>query len=111
MQRSGMSIPFSGVPLHAQREWIEELAELGYTDVWSSEADGADGFTPLVLASASISGAKSTASISALGQRALKSAVEFPGPQPRSATRRGCSSSMRANKSPAGRVRSAPKAR
>lgn len=51
MQRSGMSIPFAGVPLHAQREWIEELADLGYTDVWSSEADGADGFTPLVLAS------------------------------------------------------------
>ena len=46
-----MSIPFAGVPLHAQREWIEELADLGYTDVWSSEADGADGFTPLALAS------------------------------------------------------------
>ncbi|MEZ5144906.1 MAG: LLM class F420-dependent oxidoreductase [Acidimicrobiales bacterium] len=30
---------------------MEELAELGYTDVWSSEADGADGFTPLTLAS------------------------------------------------------------
>ena len=30
---------------------VEELADLGYTDVWSSEADGADGFTPLVLAS------------------------------------------------------------
>ncbi len=46
-----MSIPFSGVPLHAQREWIEELVDLGYTDVWSSEADGSDGFTPLALAS------------------------------------------------------------
>jgi probable F420-dependent oxidoreductase len=51
MQRYGMSIPFPGVPLHAQREWIEELVDLGYTDVWSSEADGADGFTPLALAS------------------------------------------------------------
>ena len=37
--------------LHDQREWIEELASLGYTDVWSAEADGADGFTPLALAS------------------------------------------------------------
>lgn len=51
MQRYGMSIPFAGVPLHAQREWIEEMVDLGYTDVWSSEADGADGFTPLTLAS------------------------------------------------------------
>jgi len=51
MQRYGMSIPFTGVPLHAQRDWVTELADLGYTDVWSSEADGADAFTPLVLAS------------------------------------------------------------
>lgn len=51
MQRYGMTIPFDRVPLHAQREWIEELEQLGYTDVWSSEANGADGFTPLALAS------------------------------------------------------------
>jgi probable F420-dependent oxidoreductase len=47
----GMTIPFMGVPLHEQADWIRELADLGYTDVWSSEADGADGFTPLALAS------------------------------------------------------------
>ena len=52
MQRYGMTIPFDGVPLHEQREWIVELADLGYTDVWSSEANGADAFTPLALASA-----------------------------------------------------------
>jgi len=51
MQRHGMTIPFDGVPLHAQRDWIVELADLGYTDVWSSEANGADAFTPLALAS------------------------------------------------------------
>src|SRR6476659_231587 len=51
MQRYGMTIPFMGVPLHEQGDWIRELADLGYTDVWSSEADGADGFTPLALAS------------------------------------------------------------
>jgi probable F420-dependent oxidoreductase len=49
--RYGMTIPLMGVPLHAHREWIEELAELGYTDVWSQEADGADAFTPLALSS------------------------------------------------------------
>jgi probable F420-dependent oxidoreductase len=52
MQRYGMTIPFDGVPLHAQRDWVVELADLGYTDVWSSEANGADAFTPLALASA-----------------------------------------------------------
>jgi probable F420-dependent oxidoreductase len=51
MQRYGMTIPFDHVPLHAQREWIEELEELGYTDLWSAEAMGADGFTPLALSS------------------------------------------------------------
>lgn len=51
MDRYGMTIPFDGVPLHAQAEWIKELEDLGYTDVWSSEANGADGFTPLALAS------------------------------------------------------------
>lgn len=50
-QGYGMTIPFDGIPLHEQRDWIVELADLGYTDVWSSEANGADGFTPLALAS------------------------------------------------------------
>ena len=50
-QGYGMTIPFDGVPLHEQAEWIKELADLGYTDVWSSEANGADGFTPLALSS------------------------------------------------------------
>jgi probable F420-dependent oxidoreductase len=52
MQRFGMTIPFDNVPLHQQRDWVVELADLGYTDVWSSEANGADAFTPLALASA-----------------------------------------------------------
>jgi probable F420-dependent oxidoreductase len=51
VQRYGMTIPFDRVPLHDQRDWIVELADLGYTDVWSAEADGADAFTPLTLAS------------------------------------------------------------
>src|SRR5688572_24145061 len=48
--RYGVTIPFDGVPLHEQRPWIEEAAALGYTDVWSAEANGTDGFTPLALA-------------------------------------------------------------
>jgi probable F420-dependent oxidoreductase len=52
MSRYGMTIPFDGVALAEQRSWWEELAQLGYTDLWSSEANGSDGFTPLALASA-----------------------------------------------------------
>lgn len=48
--RPGMTVPLPG-PLHAQRERIVELADLGFTDVWSAESDGGDGFTPLTLAS------------------------------------------------------------
>lgn len=48
--RHGITVPFDG-PLHTQADLYRELADLGYTDLWSSEADGTDGFTPLVLAS------------------------------------------------------------
>jgi probable F420-dependent oxidoreductase len=48
----GMTIPFDGIPLIEHREWFEELADLGYTDAWTAESDGVDGFTPLVLATA-----------------------------------------------------------
>ena len=39
-QGYGMTIPFDGVPLHEHAYWFKELADLGYTDVWSSEASG-----------------------------------------------------------------------
>jgi len=52
MDSYGLTIPLGGLALHAQRELIAELAGLGYTDVWSAEAGGADAFTPLALASA-----------------------------------------------------------
>jgi probable F420-dependent oxidoreductase len=50
--RFGITVPFDGVSLADHRRWYEELVRLGYTDVWTAETDGADGFTPLALASA-----------------------------------------------------------
>lgn len=50
-RRNGMTVPLPG-HLHAQRERLIELADLGYSDVWSAEADGADAFVPLALAAA-----------------------------------------------------------
>jgi probable F420-dependent oxidoreductase len=52
LDRYGITIPFDGVPLADHQSWYGELADLGYTDVWSAEVDGADGFTPLALAAA-----------------------------------------------------------
>src|SRR5438128_8021188 len=52
LSRHGVTIPFDHVPLPEQREWYVEAADLGYTDLWSSEAGGTDAFTPLALAAA-----------------------------------------------------------
>src|SRR2546430_2218222 len=38
-------------PLAGDRDRVVEIADLGYTDLWSAEADGCDAFTPLALAS------------------------------------------------------------
>ena len=51
IQRYGMTVPFDGAPLHLQRSRFERLEELGYSDLWSAEAMGADGLTPLALGS------------------------------------------------------------
>ena len=47
----GLTLPLSGLPLHEQRDIVASLPGLGYTNVWSAEAGGADAFTPLALAS------------------------------------------------------------
>lgn len=47
-----MTIPLDDIPLAEQQDWLRELVDLGYTDAWSAEAMGVDGFTPLVLAAA-----------------------------------------------------------
>ena len=52
MSSYGLTIPLTGLPLHAQRDVIASLPDLGYTDVWSAEAGGADAFTPLAFAGA-----------------------------------------------------------
>ena len=51
MASYGLTIPLGGLPLHAQRDLISQLPDLGYTDVWSAEAGGTDAFTPLALSS------------------------------------------------------------
>ncbi|HEX6344667.1 LLM class F420-dependent oxidoreductase [Umezawaea sp.] len=50
MGRWGITLPLTGVPVLEHRALVSELAELGYTDVWSAETTGTDAFTPLALA-------------------------------------------------------------
>jgi probable F420-dependent oxidoreductase len=50
VDRYGITVPFDDVSLADHAGWYERLDELGYTDVWTGEANSADGFTPLALA-------------------------------------------------------------
>ncbi|WP_203780318.1 LLM class F420-dependent oxidoreductase [Paractinoplanes rishiriensis] len=47
-----MTVPLAGVPLADHAAVYAALADAGFTDVWSSEVNGADAFTPLALAAA-----------------------------------------------------------
>jgi probable F420-dependent oxidoreductase len=51
MGRWAMTVPLESRSLLEQRRWVEELADLGYEELWSSEAQDLDGFSPLLLAS------------------------------------------------------------
>jgi probable F420-dependent oxidoreductase len=50
--RSGLTIPLFGHTLAEHGEIVREAEELGYTDLWSFETSGIDGFSPLVYAAA-----------------------------------------------------------
>ncbi len=49
--RYGITVPFDA-PLSEHKALYNEVADLGYTDVWTGESNGADGLTPLILAAA-----------------------------------------------------------
>jgi len=50
MANHGMTVPLPAT-LADQGPLLRELVDLGYTEAWSSEANGADAFTPLAVAS------------------------------------------------------------
>lgn len=52
MSRIGLTIPFGDRPLSDYRDVVTELADLGYSDIWTSESTGTDAFTPLALVAA-----------------------------------------------------------
>jgi probable F420-dependent oxidoreductase len=50
--RHGLTVPFAGISLPEHEPLLRRADELGYDDLWSGEATGYDGFTPLALAAA-----------------------------------------------------------
>ena len=54
--RWGITLPLRGMALPDQRDLVAALPDLGYTDAWSSEVNGADAFTPLAAAAQWTSG-------------------------------------------------------
>ena len=45
----GPLVPFDGFTLAEHAELAQEAERLGYTDAWSLEVDGVDGFAPLAV--------------------------------------------------------------
>jgi probable F420-dependent oxidoreductase len=50
--RWGLTLPLPGISLADHVELIRRAEAAGYTDLWSGETNGPDGFTPLALAAA-----------------------------------------------------------
>jgi probable F420-dependent oxidoreductase len=47
--RWGLTLPLPNLPLREHPEFVRRAEAAGYTDVWSGETSGPDGFTPLAL--------------------------------------------------------------
>jgi probable F420-dependent oxidoreductase len=52
MSRWGLTLPLPGLTLAAHEELVKRAEAAGYTDFWSGETNGPDGFTPLALSAA-----------------------------------------------------------
>lgn len=51
MARWGLTLPLPMTPLSASEDAVRRAEAAGYTDIWSGETNGPDGFTPLAIAS------------------------------------------------------------
>jgi probable F420-dependent oxidoreductase len=52
MDRWGLTLPLPGLTLADHEELVRRAEATGYTDLWSGETAGPDGFTPLALSAA-----------------------------------------------------------
>jgi probable F420-dependent oxidoreductase len=51
-RRWGLTLPLPAIPLASHEDYVRRAEAAGYTDLWSGETQGPDGFTPLTLAAA-----------------------------------------------------------
>ncbi len=51
-ERWGLTLPLPGLSLAAHEDLVKQAEAVGYTDFWSGETNGPDGFTPLALSAA-----------------------------------------------------------
>jgi probable F420-dependent oxidoreductase len=51
-QRWGLTLPLPMTPLAEHEDLVRRAEAAGYTDLWSGETNGPDGFTPLALSAA-----------------------------------------------------------
>src|SRR5918992_3010240 len=51
-RRWGLTLPLPGLALADHEELVRRAEAVGYTDLWSGETNGPDGFTPLALSAA-----------------------------------------------------------
>jgi probable F420-dependent oxidoreductase len=51
-QRWGLTLPLPGISLAQHKEHVVRAEAVGYTDLWTGETAGPDGFTPLALSAA-----------------------------------------------------------
>jgi probable F420-dependent oxidoreductase len=51
-QRWGLTLPLPGITLADHKEHVVRAEAVGYTDLWTGETAGPDGFTPLALSAA-----------------------------------------------------------
>ena len=51
-QRWGLTLPLPGLTLADHQDLVKRAEAAGYTDLWSGETNGPDGFTPLALSAA-----------------------------------------------------------
>ena len=52
MDRWGLTLPLPGLTLADHEELVKRAEAAGYTDLWTGETAGPDGFTPLALGAA-----------------------------------------------------------
>lgn len=51
-RRWGLTLPFPGTSIADSEELVRRSEAAGYTDLWSGETNGPDGFTPLAMSAA-----------------------------------------------------------